>query len=95
MNTLQKFVGALTVSLAAGAHADYHDSDFELLEPGVAFGASAIAIDDQTLQIDFAIADGYYLYHDKSQTAIAIARVRTRVNSSTILSPTLDGISER
>ena len=65
MNTLQKLVGALTVSVATGALADFHESDFELLEPEVAFGASATAIDNQTLQIDFAIVDGYYLYHDK------------------------------
>ena len=53
MNTLQKFVGALTVSVATGALANFHESDFELLEPEVAFGASATVIDEQTLQIDF------------------------------------------
>ena len=65
MDTLQKIVGALTISLATGTLANHENLDFELLEPGVAFGASASAIDAQTLQIDFAIADGYYLYHDK------------------------------
>ncbi len=65
MNTLQYFVGALTISLATGTLANHENFDFELLEPEVAFGASATAIDDQTLQIDFVIADGFYLYHDK------------------------------
>lgn len=65
MKTVRKILGALTISFATGAFANHLNLDFELLEPEVAFGASAIAIDAQTLQIDFAIADGYYLYRDK------------------------------
>ncbi len=70
MNTLQKIAGGLTMSLAVGAFASHEGLDGELLdqellEPEVAFAASATAIDSQTLQIDFAIAHGYYLYHDK------------------------------
>jgi thiol:disulfide interchange protein len=64
MNTPQKIVGALTISLATVIFAN-HESEFELLDPEVAFNASATAIDAQTLQIDFVIADGYYMYHDK------------------------------
>ncbi|HEY0721541.1 MAG TPA: protein-disulfide reductase DsbD [Gammaproteobacteria bacterium] len=37
----------------------------ELLEADQAFQASAIALDGQTLRVDWVIAPGYYLYRDK------------------------------
>jgi thiol:disulfide interchange protein DsbD len=37
----------------------------ELLEPERAFFLSARALDDRTLEAQFRIADGYYLYRDR------------------------------
>ena len=59
---------AVTLSLAAapafaqlklGASAD------ELLEPEKAFQFSAHALDAKAIEVNFAIADGYYMYRDK------------------------------
>lgn len=40
-------------------------SDDELLDPATAFATQALINQDGRLQIDIAIADGYYLYKDK------------------------------
>jgi thiol:disulfide interchange protein DsbD len=45
--------------LRLGASAD------ELLQPEKAFQFSARALDAKTIEVDFAIADGYYMYRDK------------------------------
>ncbi|MHB1291662.1 MAG: protein-disulfide reductase DsbD [Sulfuricella sp.] len=37
----------------------------DLLEPGQAFKVSARAVDDQTLEVRYQIAEGYYLYKEK------------------------------
>lgn len=52
--------------LAGGAAA----ADPKLLPPEQAFRFSARALDDQTLEARFAVADGYYLYRDKFRFAI-------------------------
>ncbi len=49
----------LLAFLASFAHAQ------EFLDPAEAFKASARALDGRTVEIRFAIADGYYLYRDK------------------------------
>ncbi|MGE5387182.1 MAG: protein-disulfide reductase DsbD [Betaproteobacteria bacterium] len=54
-------VCALLWTLAAGAE--------EFLDPSVAFKPTARALDAQTVEVDFAIAKGYYLYRDKFRFA--------------------------
>ena len=41
----------------------------EFLDPAVAFKPSARALDDRTLEVQFDIAKGYYLYRDKFRFA--------------------------
>ena len=41
-----------------------------LLEPEKAFAFSARAVDARTLVVQFAIADGYYMYRDKFRFAL-------------------------
>jgi len=47
----------------------------ELLEPDKAFRFSARAIDAQTVEVRYAIADGYYLYRDRFKFAAEPAEV--------------------
>ena len=37
----------------------------ELLDPGKAFRISARALDERNVQVEFRIADGYYMYRDR------------------------------
>lgn len=60
--------GALALSqviLPAAAHAD------EFLDPEVAFKFSARALDANTLEARWQIADGYYMYRDKFRFEVA------------------------
>jgi thiol:disulfide interchange protein DsbD len=50
--------------LVSFVHAD------EFLDPAVAFKPSARALDAQTIEVNFAIAKGYYLYRDKFRFAV-------------------------
>ncbi|MBI4740359.1 MAG: protein-disulfide reductase DsbD [Betaproteobacteria bacterium] len=52
------------ISLAALARAD------EFLDPAVAFKPAARALDEQTIEVRFEIAPGYYLYRDKFRFAL-------------------------
>jgi thiol:disulfide interchange protein DsbD len=54
-----RYLLILFAFLASFAHAQ------EFLDPAEAFKASARALDGRTVEIRFAIADGYYLYRDK------------------------------
>jgi len=47
----------------------------ELLEPDKAFGFSARALDAATVEVRYAIADGYYLYRDRFRFAAEPASV--------------------
>lgn len=54
----------LFLALCAGiAHAATGDA--ELLEPEKAFRMSARALDEHSVEVSFAIADGYYLYRER------------------------------
>jgi thiol:disulfide interchange protein DsbD len=55
---------ALLVAVFALAHS-LPAAAVELLQPHEAFALSARAIDGQTLEARFNVADGYYLYRDK------------------------------
>jgi len=62
-----KLLGLLLALLAAPAHAvsSIDDNEPELLEPDRAFAFSATALDGNTLQVRWKIADGYYMYRDR------------------------------
>src|SRR6267378_6728722 len=57
---------ALLFFLVPAAHAAGAD---DLLEPDKAFGFSARALDAATVEVRYAIADGYYLYRDRFRFA--------------------------
>ena len=61
MNLLRLF-GFFLAVLAGAAHAV---SEADLLEPEKAFSMSTRAIDERTVEVSFAIADGYYLYRER------------------------------
>jgi len=50
---------------APTATAPFGSSQDELLDADHAFEASAVALDGQTIQVNWVIAPGYYLYRDK------------------------------
>ena len=62
----------MAVSLAGAA---------DLLHPVQAFKPTARALDGQTVEVRFAIADGYYLYHDKFRFATDTEGVKLGVPS--------------
>jgi len=53
------------VAAHAGAQLKLAPSSDDLLEPDKAFQFSARALDAKSIEVSFAIADGYYLYRDK------------------------------
>jgi thiol:disulfide interchange protein DsbD len=60
-------------ALPAGAEIGFNlgGSADELLEPEKAFQFSARALDPRSIEVRFAIADGYYMYRDKFKFALA------------------------
>jgi len=58
------------VALPAAAQFKLFGQGDELLEPEKAFQFAARAIDARTLEVHFAIADGYYMYRDKFRFAL-------------------------
>ena len=56
---------ALTVPALAANKAQASQTDPELLESEAAFRFSAKLLDAKTVEVRFAIADGYYMYRDK------------------------------
>src|SRR6185295_13865024 len=70
---LLRLLVALLV-LAAGpalAQLKLFGAEPELLDPEKAFRMSTRTIDASTLEVRFAIADGYYMYRDKFRFALA------------------------
>jgi len=65
---VHKFLSFLLLLLAAGtvpaAGVD------NLLEPEKAFRMSALALDAHTVEVNFAIADGYYMYRERFRFAV-------------------------
>jgi thiol:disulfide interchange protein DsbD len=71
-----RLVAALLLALAAAsASAQFKlnlgGSADDLLEPEKAFQFSARALDYRSIEVRFAIADGYYMYRDKFKFALA------------------------
>ena len=67
MKIFRTILALLTLSLAGTALAldDIGAQDQELLAPDAAFVFSASVVDDSTLQVNWDIADGYYMYRDR------------------------------
>ena len=81
VHPILRLLAALLV-LAAGpalAQLKLFGADPELLDPEKAFRMSTRAIDAGTLEVNFAIADGYYLYRDKFRFALAAPEDAVRV----------------
>lgn len=59
------FAGALTLSLVTANAAPLLNGLDELLDPQKAFRISARALGGQSVEVEFKIADGYYLYRNR------------------------------
>src|SRR5262245_54192474 len=59
---MRPLLAVLLLAVVPAAHAAGQD---ELLEPDKAFRFSAQALDANTAEIRYRIADGYYLYRDR------------------------------
>src|SRR5258706_12417695 len=71
---MHRLLSILPLLLVALAPARAANTD-ELLEPDKAFRFSAQAIDAATVEMHYAIADGYYLYRDRFRFAAEPATV--------------------
>jgi hypothetical protein len=58
------FIGILVAAVAVPAAAQLFGQP-ELLEPEKAFRISARALDERNVEVEFKIADGYYMYRDR------------------------------
>ena len=58
-------LGLLLFSTVFAAPGPSNNVEQELLEPDQAFAFTATVQDDATLQVDWKIADGYYMYRDR------------------------------
>ena len=65
MNRILAIVAALLVCAPAAAQLRLGGSADNLLEPEKAFRFSARALDARSVEVRFAIADGYYLYRER------------------------------
>ena len=63
---LIRFLLLLAVALAAApATAQFFRGEPKLLDPEKAFRISARALDQETVEVEFKIAKGYYMYRDR------------------------------
>lgn len=62
---LRKLIPATVLAIAALPAAAQLFGSQELLEPEQAFRISARALDERNLEVEFKIADGYYMYRDR------------------------------
>ena len=62
---MKLFMRLLLIFFACSAVVGTAAQDADLLEPEVAFRFSARQLDPKTIEVRFAIADGYYMYRNK------------------------------
>ena len=67
---LRRRIGGILAALLCLCPVVLRAAGVDLLPPEQAFRYSARALDDRTLEVRFAIADGYYLYRDKFKFAV-------------------------
>ena len=72
MNRLFSIVVALLLCGPAAAQLKLGGSADNLLEPEKAFRFSARALDASTVEVQFAIADGYYMYRERFKFALEL-----------------------
>jgi thiol:disulfide interchange protein DsbD len=65
LNAAKTWLLASTLTLAALPAAAQLFGEPELLEPEKAFRLSARALDERNVEVEFKIADGYYMYRDR------------------------------
>jgi thiol:disulfide interchange protein DsbD len=65
----------IVMLLCAGAAASVQ-ADEEFLDPEVAFRFSARLAPDDTLEVRYVIADGYYMYRERFQFSVEPAMIR-------------------
>jgi len=63
-SALAAFLGAMIAALPASAQL-VPAPKTELLDPEKAFRISARALDERNVEVEFKIADGYYMYRDR------------------------------
>ncbi len=73
---MRRLVLLLLLVLSFGAHAAPELNADGLLDPDKAFQFSARALDASTIEVRYAIADGYYMYRDRFRFAAEPASVR-------------------
>ena len=72
---LQSFLFALLLGLAGPSPAQLTlGSEKELLDPEKAFRVSARALDSRHVEVEFRIANGYYMYRDRFSFATEAGR---------------------
>jgi thiol:disulfide interchange protein DsbD len=76
MKALRRLLLMLVVGLLQQAHAAPALNADGLLDPDKAFAFSARALDASTIEVRYAIADGYYLYRDRFRFAAEPASVK-------------------
>lgn len=69
-------LGRGSITLACGLLAAAAALAQDILEPEKAFRFSARALDDRTIEVRYRIEDGYYMYREKFQFAVAPAGAR-------------------
>ena len=69
----------LAFVLAAGQSAAFAVDPRELLEPEKAFRISARPLDARSVEVEFRIADGYYMYRDRFAFATESGRPLAKV----------------
>ena len=62
---LKNLALAVVLAVAADPAAAQLFAPQELLEPEKAFRVSARALDERSVEVEFKIADGYYMYRDR------------------------------
>ena len=76
---LSKLILAIALAAAAPAAAQLFGGADDLLQPEKAFRISARALDARNVEVEFRIADGYYMYRDRFRFATASGKLLAEV----------------
>lgn len=67
---IRLFLALALAFMAVSARGQLFSRSDELLQPDKAFRISAQALDERTVEVQFRIADGYYMYRDRFSFAM-------------------------